>query len=104
MEVIDAFSEIGFTIQRIQSDCGPEFYNEQFQYELLDHYIKFRPNPPGYPYLNGKVERGQKTDKEEFYKLDFKDPKIDFKRIFKRMGEFLQLYKTSFWTQDKKIQ
>lgn len=29
--------------------------------------IKFRPNKPGSPHLNGKVERSQKTDKSEFY-------------------------------------
>lgn len=29
--------------------------------------IKFRPNKPGSPHLNGKVERSQKTDKTEFY-------------------------------------
>lgn len=29
--------------------------------------IKFRPNKPGSPHLNGKVERSQKTDKLEFY-------------------------------------
>jgi len=66
-EIIDAFGEIGFPIQRIQSDCGPEFYNDALQLELMEYFIKFRPNPPGKPHLNGKVERGQKTDKEEFY-------------------------------------
>ncbi len=29
--------------------------------------VKFRPNKPGSPHLNGKVERSQKTDKSEFY-------------------------------------
>ena len=29
--------------------------------------IKFRPIKPGSPHLNGKVERSQKTDLEEFY-------------------------------------
>ncbi len=29
--------------------------------------IKFHPNKPGSPHLNGKVERSQKTDKSEFY-------------------------------------
>lgn len=36
--------------------------------------IKFRPNKPGSPHLHGKVERSQRTDKEEFYStanLDF---------------------------------
>lgn len=29
--------------------------------------IKFHPNKPASPHLNGKVERSQKTDKTEFY-------------------------------------
>lgn len=33
----------------------------------MEHGIKFRPNKPGYPRLNGKVERSQRTDKEVFY-------------------------------------
>ena len=33
----------------------------------MDYNIKFRPNKPGSPHLNGKVERSQKTDKAEFY-------------------------------------
>lgn len=37
-------------------------------------YIKFRPNKPALPNLNGKVERSQKTDLEEFYVIaDFSD-------------------------------
>lgn len=40
---------------------------------MMEYGIKFRPNNPGSPHLNGKVERSQRTDKEEFYsttKLD----------------------------------
>jgi len=33
----------------------------------MEYSIKFRPNKPGSPHLNGKVERSQKTDKLEFY-------------------------------------
>jgi len=33
----------------------------------MEYGIKFRPNKPGSPHLNGKVERSQKTDLEEFY-------------------------------------
>ena len=33
----------------------------------MEYGIKFRPNKPGSPHLNGKVERSQRTDKEEFY-------------------------------------
>lgn len=39
--------------------------------------IKFRPNKPGSPHLNGKVERSQKTDKAEFYATaDLDDPNL----------------------------
>ncbi len=34
---------------------------------MMEYGIKFRPNKPGSPHLNGKVERPQKTDKTEFY-------------------------------------
>lgn len=35
--------------------------------KLKEYSIKFRPNKPASPHLNGKVERSQKTDKAEFY-------------------------------------
>jgi len=57
-----------FPVQRIQTDWGTEFFAESFQYELMEHFIKFRPIKPRSPHLNGKVERSQKTDKMEFYK------------------------------------
>jgi hypothetical protein len=33
----------------------------------MEYCIKFRPVKPASPHLNGKVERSQKTDLEEFY-------------------------------------
>jgi len=33
----------------------------------MEYGIKFRPNKPASPHLNGKVERSQKTDLEEFW-------------------------------------
>ena len=35
----------------------------------MDLHIKFRPTKPRSPHLNGKVERTQRTDWEEFYSL-----------------------------------
>ena len=76
--MIDSFGDFGFAIQRVQTDCGKEFYNDAFQDELREHHIKYRPIPPASPHLNGKVERCQKTDKHEFYAtLDLKDRSID---------------------------
>ena len=59
--------EMPFAIQRIQTDRGREFFATQFQQILLDWGIKFLPIKPASPYLNGKVERSQRTDLDEFY-------------------------------------
>jgi Transposase and inactivated derivatives len=59
--------EMPFPIQRIQTDRGCEFFAEKVQQMLMMYRIKFRPNKPASPHLNGKVERSQKTDKSEFY-------------------------------------
>ncbi len=56
-----------FPIQRIQTDRGREFFAIKAQEKLKEYGIKFRPNKPASPPLNGKVERSQKTDKAEFY-------------------------------------
>jgi len=39
------------------------------QYRLMELKIKYRPTKPRSPHLNGKVERSQRTDLEEFYDL-----------------------------------
>lgn len=56
-----------FLIQRIQTDRGNEFFAIKVQEKLMEYGIKFRPNKPGSPHLNGKVERSQRTDLTEFY-------------------------------------
>jgi transposase InsO family protein len=56
-----------FPVQRIQTDRGMEFFSEKVQRRLMEYCIKFRPNKPASPHLNGKVERSQKTDLTEFY-------------------------------------
>jgi len=67
-----------FTIQRIQTDRGREFFAVEVQDKLKEYCIKFRPNKPGSPHLNGKVERSQKTDKTEFYStVDLADDNRD---------------------------
>jgi len=74
LDFIDAvIEEMYFPIQRIQTDRGTEFFAEKVQKRLKQYNIKFRPNKPASPHLNGKVERSQKTDREEFY------PTIDLK-------------------------
>lgn len=69
--------EMPFPIQRIQTDRGGEFFALKVQKRLMDWGIKFRPVKPASPHLNGKVERSQKTDLDEFYATaDFNDPEL----------------------------
>lgn len=56
-----------FPIQRIQTDRGGEFFAESVQRRLMSECIKFRPIPPRSPHVNGKVERSQLTDLNEFW-------------------------------------
>jgi transposase InsO family protein len=59
--------EMPFPIQRVQTDRGTEFFAERVQNFLKENFIKFRPIPPRSPHLNGKVERSQLTDLQEFW-------------------------------------
>lgn len=56
-----------FPIQRFQIDRGREYFADKVQKKMMSLGIKFRPNKPASPHLNGKVERSQKTDIAEFY-------------------------------------
>jgi transposase InsO family protein len=56
-----------FPVQRAQTDRGQEFFAYEVQDELREQHIKFRPNRPRAPHLNGKVERVQRTALEEFW-------------------------------------
>ena len=72
--------EIPFPVQRVQTDLGREFFAYKFQEKLREYCIKFRPNKPRSPHLNGKVERPQRTDLEEFYPtVDLNDPDLAHK-------------------------
>jgi transposase InsO family protein len=69
--------EMPFAIQRVQTDRGLEFFAEAVQQRLLDWGIKFRPIRPRSPHLNGKVERTQRADLEEFWcTVDPKAPDV----------------------------
>jgi len=61
--------EMPFPIQRVQTDRGREFFAEKVQRRLMSLGIKFRPNKPRSPHLNGKVERSQQTDLHEFWAI-----------------------------------
>lgn len=77
------FEEMPFPIQRIQSDRGREFFAIKVQQRLLEYGVKFRPIKPGSPHLNGKVERSQRTDLEEFYET------IDLNNALETLDEHL---------------
>lgn len=79
--------EMPFPIQRIQTDRGTEFFSTKVQRRFMDYSIKFRPVKPGSPHLNGKVERSQKTDLEEFYNTV--DISAQIFRIFYRNGSII---------------
>lgn len=59
--------EMPFPVQRVQTDRGGEFFGEAFQDALQRNAVKFRPNRPRSPHLNGKVERSQQTDLREYW-------------------------------------
>jgi len=72
--------EFPFPIQRIQTDRGREFFAHKVQKKLMAYGVKFRPIRPRSPHLNGKVERSQRTDVEEFYSTtDLADPQLSEK-------------------------
>jgi len=86
MNVLDNFP---FPVQRVQTDWGTEFFNDFFQSELMEHFIKFRPIKPRSPHLNGKVERSQKTDKAEFYSnLNLKNKKLNLVKLLAEWENF----------------
>lgn len=69
-----------FHCQKIQTDRGQEFFAYEVQECLRDWKIKFRPIKPFSPHLNGKVERAQRTDLDEFYSsVNIKDPDLQVK-------------------------
>jgi len=70
-------AEMPFPVQRVQTDRGQEFFAHEVQDELRERHIKFRPDRPRAPHLNGKVERVQRTALEEFWPtVDPKDPDL----------------------------
>jgi transposase InsO family protein len=57
-----------FPVKAIQVDGGSEFMAE-FEEECQSRKIRLFVLPPRSPKLNGCVERGQRTHKEEFYEV-----------------------------------
>lgn len=66
-----------FALERIQTDRGREFFAYAVLDLLKEWKIKFRPIRPASPHLNGKVERTQRTDLDEFYSsININDPQL----------------------------
>ncbi len=63
----EAMDRMPFPIQHIQTDRGQEFFAYGVQQLLKEYGIKFRSIKLASPHLNGKVERSQRTDLDEFY-------------------------------------
>ncbi|BCM88502.1 hypothetical protein IAD21_00335 [Abditibacteriota bacterium] len=82
--------ELPFPVQRIQSDRGLEFIGLEFQDALREQHIKFRPNRPRAPHLNGKVERSQRTDRMEFWAT------VDIKASREQLDEQLALWQSFY--------
>ncbi|MDN5246839.1 DDE-type integrase/transposase/recombinase [Candidatus Cardinium sp. TP] len=83
LDFLEKFKErTPFPVQRIQTDRGQEFFAYEVQECLRDWRIKFRPIKPFAPHLNGKVERTQRTDLDEFYSsVNIKDPDLEVKLL-----------------------
>jgi len=72
-----------FGIQHFQTDRGREFFAEKAQKKFMKYGIKFRPNKPESPYLNGQVGHSQKTDKAEFYATaNLNDPYLSGELVY----------------------
>ncbi len=54
----------------------------KYKKKLQEWKVKFRPIKPASPHLNGKVERTQRTDLDEFYSsISIQDPKLPDKLL-----------------------
>lgn len=69
-------ARLPFSITAIQIDGGSEFRAE-FEAYCQAEGIKLFTLPPRSPKLNGRVERVQRTDREEFYACTTVEPRLD---------------------------
>jgi putative transposase len=80
-----------FTVKAIQVDGGSEFKAE-FEAACQEQGLLLFVLPPRSPKLNGRVERAQRTHKEEFYQLV--DPPDSLAELRARLLEQEQRYNT----------
>lgn len=69
-------ARLPFPITAIQVDGGSEFRAE-FEAYCQDEGIRLFTLPPRSPKLNGRVERVQRTDREEFYACTSVEPRLE---------------------------
>jgi transposase InsO family protein len=69
-------ARLPFPIQAIQVDGGSEFRAE-FEAYCQEEGIRLFTLPPRSPKLNGRVERVQRTDREEFYACTDVEPRLE---------------------------
>jgi hypothetical protein len=58
--------EMQFAFQRIQTDGGLEFFATKFQGKAFEMGYQIPAHQAPVTHLNGKVERSQRTDLDEF--------------------------------------
>jgi transposase InsO family protein len=99
-----------FHCQRIQTDRGQEFFAYEVQEYLRKRKIKFRPIKPFSPHLNGKVERAQRTDLDEFYSsVNIKDHDLqiklrDWEKHYNRQRPHSSLQGKTPWEKYKELE
>jgi putative transposase len=87
----ELLSRAPFAIKAIQVDGGSEFKAE-FEAACQDKKLRLFVLPPRSPKLNGRVERAQRTHKEEFYQL--LDPPDTLKEMRAQLLKQEQRYNT----------
>jgi transposase InsO family protein len=66
IRVVAFFADHGITIARVMSDNGPNYRSTAFAQLLADQQIKHKRTRPYRPQTNGKVERYQRTLRDEW--------------------------------------
>lgn len=78
-----------FRIRAIQIDGGSEFMDE-FEAACKRSRIRLFVNPPHHPEMNGGVERGNRTDREEFYEV--KELSLDLEELNLQVDEYERVF------------
>ena len=78
-----------FRIRAIQIDGGSEFMDE-FEKACRRSKIRLFINPPHHPEMNGGVERGNRTDREEFWEVE--DLSLDLDELNRQAEEYERVF------------